>query len=106
MRLNEFCTLHKHTAGAAATIVNAAVIKGPQNGDQDFDYTGRRIKFPTANALFFRKLSNAVFIGAAQKILASLGTAHIHAVRKNIDHIAQYPFIQIGAGIVFGQHIL
>ena len=106
MCLNKFCALHEHTAGPTAAIVDAAVIKRAQNSNQRFDYAGRRVEFAATNTFFFRKLSDAVFIGAPQKVFTLFCVAHIDIVGKNIDHIAQHPLIKVGAGVVLGKHIL
>ena len=105
MRLNKLCALHEHTAGATAAIINAAVVKRAQNSNQRFDYAGRRVEFAATNTFFFRKLSDAVFIGAPQKIFTLFCVAHIDIVGKNIDHIAQHPLIEVRTGVVLRKYI-
>ena len=95
--------LDKHSPGTAAGVVDPGIAVGFQDGDKGVDNAGGRVKLPSPFSFFFGKLSDAVFVSAAQKIAVAFGFAHVH-VGEKIDDIPQNLFIQIGAGVVFGQH--
>ena len=68
-------------------------------------HTRRCIEFSTAFALFFGKLSDAVFISSAKDIAVTLGLSHIH-IGKKVNDIAKDSLVQIWAGIILWEHVL
>jgi len=106
MSLNEFCALHEHTAGTAATIIYTAVIKRAEDRNECLDYAGRRIEFTAADTFFFCKLRDTVFVGATEEVFALCGISHINVVCKDVNDITQHPLIKVGAGVVLRKDVL
>ena len=102
--LHELGRLDEHTAAAAAGVVDPAVV-GLQNLHQGFDHAGRGIEFPGQFALLLGELGQAVFVGAAQNVLAVTVLHHLD-VGKQVYHIPQAALVQLLAGKVLGQDVL
>lgn len=104
MRLKEFDALHEHASGAAARVVNSAVVKGFQDGDDGFDDAGGGVEFAAFHAFIGGELGDAVFISPAQQVFPRLRIPHVH-IGEDVHDVAQHPFVQIRAGVVFGKDI-
>jgi hypothetical protein len=68
VRLNEFFTLHEHTAAAAAGVEYATFV-WLQHFDQQLDDTSRRIELAAFLAFRKGKLAEEVFINTAEYIV-------------------------------------
>ena len=105
VRFDEFLALDEHAAGAAAAVVDFAIFKRFENGDECLDDTRRRIKFAAAHTFFRGELGDAVFVGPAQQVFAGGGVAHVDAVCKNVHHVAEDVLIQRGIAVIFRQYV-
>ena len=95
--------LDKHSSGTATGVIDPGIAVGFQDGHKGVDNAGGGVELSAAFAFFFGKLGNAVFVSAAQKIAVAFGFAHVH-VGKKINDVSQNLFVQVGAGVIFGQH--
>ena len=71
MRLDEPLALHEHAAGAAARVVDAALI-GCQHLDEHAHDMGRGIELPALLALGARELRQEVFVDAAEDVAGAV----------------------------------
>ena len=72
MRLDEFFAGHEHAAGAAARIVDAALV-GRENLDQHADDARRRVELATLLAFRAGELRQEILIDAAESVLGAVG---------------------------------
>ena len=100
--LHKFGRLDKHTAAAAAGVVDPAVV-GLQDLHQRSYHAGGRIEFSGLLALLGCKLGQTVFVGAPQNVLAAPLLDHLD-IGKEVYHLAQPPLVQLRAGKVLGQN--
>ena len=102
---DELHRLHEHPRGAAAGVVDPALI-WLQHFHQQLDDAARRVEFAPLLALGAGELRQKILVDAAQHILgAGLLIAHLD-VADEIDNLAQAGFVQRRASVVFGQHAL
>ena len=102
--LNEPGRLHEHAAAAAAGVVDPAVI-GLQNLHQRAHHAGGGVEFPGELALLLGKFGQAVFIGAAQDVLAVAVLHHLN-VGEQVHHFTQTALVQLRPGKILGQNVL
>ncbi|MNF64309.1 hypothetical protein D3C84_460350 [compost metagenome] len=71
---DEFFRLDKHTAGAAARIVDLAMVR-IQYRDQGFDDAGRGVELPALFTFGTGELAEEVFIDLAEQVAGLMGVA-------------------------------
>ena len=76
--LDELHALHKHTAGAAARVINTAIIERLQDGNDCLNNTGRCVELAALHTFVSSELCDTILVSSAQKILTFLGIRHIH----------------------------
>ena len=101
--LDKLCRLHKHTARAAARVIDTTCV-GLQDINKGLDNAGRGVKFARQLALSLGKLREAVFVGTTEDILRVAVLVHLD-IGEQIDHIAQAALVELGACKVLGQNI-
>ena len=68
---DEFFRLHEHAAGAAAGVVDAALV-GREHGDQAAHDAGRGVELAAVLALGAGELGEEVFVDAAEDVLGAV----------------------------------
>ena len=101
---NEFGGLDEHAAAAAAGVIDPA-IKGLQDLHQGAHHAGGGIEFTGQLALLLGESGQAVFIGAAQNVLAVALLHHLN-IGEQVHHISQAALVQLRPGKVLGQDVL
>ncbi|MNC31424.1 hypothetical protein D3C81_798120 [compost metagenome] len=81
MGFDELFRLHKHTTGAAAGIIDLAMVR-VKHSNQRFDDTSRRIELPALLAFSAGELAEEVFIDLAEQV-AGLVSVATKADRRN-----------------------
>ena len=105
VRLDEFLALHEHAAGAAAGVVDAALV-GREHLDQHPDDTRRRVELAAVLALGAGELREEVFVDAAEDVLGAVRRSAKADVADQVDELAEPLLVEAGAGVVLGQHAL
>ena len=103
MVLDKLDALHEHAAGAAARVIDAFAFARLEDFDDGFHDACGGVEFAALHAFVTRELRDAVFVGAAEQILARFGVAHVH-VAEHIDHIAEYTLVEVGGRVVLWEH--
>ena len=103
MVLDKLDALHEHATGTAAGVIDALAFARLENFDDGFHDACRGVEFAAFDAFVACKLCDAVFVGAAEQILACLGIAHVH-VAEHIYHVAEHALIETGFCVIFGKH--
>ena len=101
--LNELCRLYKHTARAAARVINTSVERLQYLNESPHD-TGRGIKFTGKLSFLLSKLREAIFVCTTKNILAVSMIDHLN-VGEKINHFTKSPFIQLWTSKVLGKNI-
>ena len=101
--LDKLDALHEHAAGTAAGVIDALAFARFEDAHDGFHDACGGVEFASLHAFVACELRNAVFVGAAEQILARFGVAHVH-VAEHIDHIAEYTLIEVGGRVVLGEH--
>ena len=105
VRLDELLALDEHPAGAAAGIVDAALV-GREHLHQHADNVRRRIELAALLALGAGELREEVFIDAPEHVLGAVRRTAKGDVADQIDELAESLLVEAGAGIVLGQDAL
>ena len=103
--LDKLDALHEHTAGTAAGVIDAFAFARLENFDDGFHNACGGVEFTALDAFVACELCDAVFVGAAEQILARFGVAHVH-VAKHIYHVAEHALIKVGGRVILGEHAL
>ena len=103
--LDELLALHEHAAGAAAGVVDAALV-GREHLDQHADDAARRVELAALLALGAGELGEEVLVDAAEDVLGAVGRAAERDVADEVDELAEALLVEAGAGVVLGQHAL
>lgn len=103
VRLKEFDALHEHASGAAARVVNPAVVKGFQDGDDGFDDASGGIVICRLSRLHRRRTERC---SIHRSCLAGLSTSAspMSHIGEDVHDVAQHPFVHIRAGVVLEGH--
>lgn len=101
--LNKLDALHEHAAGTAAGVIDAFAFARLENFDDGFHDTCGGVEFAALDAFVASELCDAVFVGAAEQILACLGVAHVH-VAEHIHHVAEHALVEVGGRVVLWEH--
>ena len=103
MGADEFDRLDEHAGGAAARVVDPAVVRLKHLDQQPHD-GARRVELAALAALGQRELLEEVLVDLAQHVRgARLGVAHLD-VAHEVDHLPKAALVEGGAGVVLGQH--
>ncbi len=103
MVLDKLDALHEHAPGAAARVINAFAFAGLEDAHDGFHDACGGVEFAALDAFVACELRNAVFVGAAEQILARFGVAHVH-VAEHIYHIAEHALVEVGGRVVLWEH--
>ena len=105
MCLNELLALHEHSAGAAAGVIDAALVRS-KHLHQYADNVGGRVKLSAFLAFGAGELREEVFIDAAEHILGAVRRTAKGDIAHQIDELAESLLVEAGAGVVLGQNTL
>jgi len=100
--LDELLRLHEHAAGAAARVVDAALV-GREHGDQAAHHAGRCVELATVLALGAGELGEEVFVHAAQDVLGAVLAVAEADGADEVDEFAQTVLVEAGACVFLGQ---
>ena len=102
--LDEARRLHEHPARTAAGVVDTPP-EGLQHLHKGLDHAGRGVEFARQLALGLGEAREAVFVGAAEDVLRVAVLVHAD-VGKEVDDLAQTPFVELGPREVLRQDVL
>ena len=105
MGFDEFDRLDEHAAGAAAGVVDPALV-GRQHLHQHVDDAARGVELAALLALGAGELGEEVFVDPAQDVLGAAGLVAQADVADQVDELAQALLVQARVGVVLGQHAL
>ena len=105
MRFDEFLGLHEHAAGAAAGVVNLAVVRR-EDGDQRLDDAGRRVELATLLAFGAGELAEEVFINLAEHVTRLARFVAEADGGDQIDQLAELAIRQLRPGVAFVEDAL
>ncbi len=103
--LHELLRLHKHTAGAAARVVDAALVRR-QHFDQELHDAPRRVELAALLALRAGELGEEVLVDATQDVLRAVGLVAQADVADHVDELAEALLVEPRVGVILGQHAL
>jgi hypothetical protein len=87
MRLDELLALHEHAAGAAARVVDPALI-GCEHLDQHAHDMRRRIELAALLALGAGELRQEIFVDAAEDVAGAVSRAAKADIADEVDQLA------------------
>ena len=104
---DEFFRLHEHAAGAAAGVVDAALVGG-EHLDQAAHDAGRGVELAAVLALGAGEAGEEVFVDAAEQIDGAVGLLALAGGGEadggdEVDQFAEAVLVEAGAGVVLGQ---
>ena len=102
---DELHRLHEHAGGAAAGVVNPALI-GLQHLDQELHHAARGVELAALLALGAGELGEEVLIDSAQNVLGAGLLVPDLDVADQVDDLAQPLLVQRRPGVVLGQYVL
>ena len=102
--LDELHRLDEHAGGAAAGVVDTAMI-GFQHLHQELDDATRGVELAALLALGAGELGEEVLVHTAQHIFGAGLRVSNPDVGDQVDELAQAGLVQGGTGIVLGQHV-
>ena len=105
VRFDEFLGLHEHAAGAAAGVIDLAVVRG-EDGDQCLDDGGRGVELAALLALGAGELAEEVFIDLPEHVTRLAGVVAEADGGDQIDQLAELAIRQLGTGIAFVEDAL
>src|SRR6266852_4829425 len=105
MRLDEFLAADEHAAGAAAGVVDAALV-GREHIDQHADNARRRVELPALLAFRAGELREKIFVNLAQYILGAVRWTSQSDIAHKVDKLAEPLLVEAGPSEVLGQHAL
>ena len=95
MGLDELLALHEHAAGAAAGVVDAALV-GLDHLDQQLDHAAGGVELAAALALSAGEPAQEVLVDAAEDVLgAALGVAQADRADQ-VDQFAERVLVEAG----------
>src|SRR5208282_537716 len=103
MRFDEFFAGDKHAAGAAARVVDAALVRR-QNLDQDADDTRGRVELTAALALGAGEAREEILVDAAERVLGAIGRSAERDIAHEVDDLTKPHLVETWAGEVLRQH--
>ena len=105
VRFDELLGLHEHAAGAAAGVIDLAVVRG-EDGDQRLDDAGRRVELAALLAFGAGELAEEVFIDLAEHVARLAGVVAEADGGHQIDQLAELAVRQLGAAVAFVEDAL
>jgi hypothetical protein len=105
VRLDELLGLHEHAAGAAAGVIDLAVVGG-EDGDQGLDDRGRRVELAALLALGAGELAEEVFIDLPEHVAGLAGVGTEADGGHQINQFAELAVGQLGARIALVEDAL
>ena len=104
MTFHKLGRLHEHASRPAARIIDPPMVR-LNNLNQSFHNASRRIELSSILAFSFRKLGQAVFIGASKNISAVTLICHLY-IGEQIHNLAQAALVELLTSEVLGKNIL
>ena len=101
--LDELLALDEHAAGAAAGVVDAALVGG-EHLDQHADDAAGRVELAALLALGAGELGEEVFVDPAQDVLGAVLLAAQADGGDQVDQFAQAVLVERRPGVVLGQN--
>ena len=102
---DELLGLHEHATGAAARVVDAALVR-LQHFDQHAHDRARRVELAAALALGAGEAAEKVFVDAAENVLGLVARLAHADPGDEVDQFAQHHLVERRAIVVLGQHAL
>ena len=102
---DEFLRLHEHAAGAAAGVVDAALV-GFEHLDQHAHDRAGRVELAAALAFGAGEPAEEIFVDAAEDVLRLVARLAHRDAGDQVDQLAQHHLVERGAVVVLGQHAL
>ena len=104
---DEFFRLHEHAAGAAAGIVDAALVGGEHLDEAAHD-AGRGVELAAVLALGAGEAGEEILVDAAEQIDGAVGRLALAGGGQadgadEVDEFAEAVLVEAGAGVVLGQ---
>ena len=100
--LDELLGLDEHAAGAAAGVVDAALV-GLQHLDQQPDDGAGRVEFAAALALGPGEAAEEILVDPPEDVAGAVGLlGHADPTHK-VDQFAEHDLVERRAGVVLGQ---
>ena len=103
--VDEFLGLDEHAAGAAARVIDAALV-GLQHLDQEPDNGAGRVEFAAALALGAGEAAEEILIDAPENVAGAIGLLGHADPAHEVDQLAEHDLVERWAGIVLGQDTL
>ena len=102
---DELHRLDEHAGGAAARVVDAALVRLQHLHEEPHD-RARGVELAALPALGQGELLQEVLVDVTQDVRgAGLGAANLD-VAHHVDHLPEAGLVQGGPGVVLGQHVL
>jgi len=95
--------LHKHAARTAAGVEHAAFVGG-EHFDEQLDDAAGRVELPAFLALGAGELRQEILVHAPEDILRPALLVAKADLRNQVDHFPQLLLVQVGAGVILGEH--
>ncbi len=99
---DEFLGLHEHAPGAAAGVVDAALVRR-EHADEEADDAARGVELAAILPLGAGELGQKVFIDPAENVLGAVFPVAEADRADEVDEFAEAMFIEGGAGVVLGE---
>ena len=103
--LDELFRLDEHAAGAAARVIDPALVRG-QHLDQHTDHAAGRVELAALLALGAGELGKEIFIDATQDVPGAVFLVAQADVADQINELAEPLLVEARVGIVLGKHAL
>ena len=103
--IDELHRLHEHAGGAAAGVVDPALVRF-QHLHQELDDATRGVELAALLALGAGELGEEVLVHPTQHVFGASFRVSNLDVGDQVDKLAQPGLVQGGAGVVLGQHVL
>ena len=100
-----FSVLDEHAAGAAAGVVDAALV-GLQHLDQQPDDGSRRVELAAALALGPGEAAEKVLVYPPKNVAGAVGLRGHADAAHEVDQLAEHDLVERGTGMVLGQDAL
>ena len=102
---DELHRLHEHAGGAAAGVVDPALV-GLQHLDQELHHATGGVELASLLALGAGKLGEEVLVDSPEHVLGAGLLVPYLDVADEVDELAQALLVQRRPGVVLGQHVL
>ena len=109
MRFDEFLGLHEHAAGAAAGVIDLALVRG-EHGDQRLDDAGRGVELAALLAFGAGELAEEVFVNLAEHVAGVVDVFAKadggHQINQFAEFAVRQLFLNFGAGVALVENAL